>query len=58
MRIHVRAVVNVRAVINIKDVDNSANFVDPVDDPICAAPSSVTASERPEQRFADPVRVA
>ena len=52
------AVVNVQAVVNVKDVDNSAGLVDPVDDAISAAPGAVAASERPEQRLADPVRVA
>jgi hypothetical protein len=52
------AVVNVRAAVNVEDVDSSAALVDPVADAICAAPGAVAASERPEQRFADPVRVA
>jgi hypothetical protein len=52
------AVVNVRAVVNVEDVYNSTALVDPVDDAICASPGAVAASERPEQRFADPVRVA
>jgi hypothetical protein len=52
------AVVNVRAVVDVEDVNNSIALVDPVDDAICAAPCAVAASQRPEQRFADPVRVA
>src|SRR5271169_1642687 len=52
-----RAAVDLRAVVNIEDVDNAAGLVDPVDDAIGAAPSTVTTGERPEQRPADPVRV-
>jgi hypothetical protein len=52
-----RAVVDLRAVVNIEDVDNAAVLIDPVDDAIGAAPGTVTASERPEQRLADPLRV-
>jgi len=50
-------VVNVQAVVNVEDVDNSAALVDPVDDAICAAPCAVAASQRPEERFADPMRL-
>ena len=49
-----RAVIDLRAVVNIEDVDNAASLVDPVDDPIGAAPGAVTASERTKQRLADP----
>ena len=52
-----RAVVDLRAVIDIEDVDDAAVLVDPVDDAIGAAPGPVTASEWPEQRLADPVRI-
>jgi hypothetical protein len=49
--------VDLRAVVDIEDVNNAAVLVDPVDDPISAATGTVTASKRPEQRLADPVRV-
>jgi hypothetical protein len=52
-----RAVVDLRAVVNIEDMDNAAVLIDPVDDAIGAAPGTMTASERPEQRLADPVRI-
>ena len=52
-----RAVVDLRAVIDIEDVDDAAVLVDPVDDAIGTAPGPVTASEWPEQRLADPVRI-
>ena len=52
-----RAVVNLRAVVDVEDVDNAAVLVDPVDDAIGASPGTMTASERPEQRLADPLRV-
>jgi hypothetical protein len=45
-------------VVNVEGVYNSTALVDPVDDAICASPGAVAASGRPEQRFADPVRVA
>jgi len=50
-------VVDLRAVVNIEDVDDAAALVDPVNDAIGPAPGAVTASERPEQRLANPVRV-
>ena len=43
--------------VNIEDMDNTAALVDPVNDAISAAPGTVTASKRPEQRLADPLRV-
>ena len=43
--------------VNIEDMDNTAALVDPVNDAIGAAPGTVTASKRPEQRLADPLRV-
>jgi hypothetical protein len=52
-----RAVIDLRAVVNIEDVDDAAALVDPVDDAIGAAPGAMTASERPEQWLADPLRV-
>jgi hypothetical protein len=52
----VRAV-DLGAVADVEDVDGAGIFVDPVDDPVGAAPGSVTAGQRAEQRFADPVRV-
>ena len=52
-----RAVVDLRAVVDIEDVDNTAILVDPVDDAIGAATGTVTASERPEERLADPLRI-
>ena len=52
-----RAVVNLRAVADVEDVDNAAVLVDPVDDAIGASPGTMTASERPEQRLAHPMRV-
>jgi hypothetical protein len=53
-----RTVIDLRAVIDVEDVDNAAVLVDPVNDAIGAAPGAVTASERPEQRLADPLRVS
>jgi hypothetical protein len=44
-------------VVNIEDVHNVVVLVDPVDDAVGAAPSAMTASERPEERLADPVRI-
>jgi hypothetical protein len=52
-----RAEVDLQAVVNIEDVDNAAILVDPVSDPIGAAPGTVTAGERPKQRLTNPVRV-
>ena len=49
--------VDLRAVVNIEDVDNAGVLVDPIDGAVGAAPGTVTASERPEPRLADPVRV-
>jgi len=43
--------------INIENVDDAAVLVDPVDHAIGAAPSAVTAGERPKQRLANWVRV-
>ena len=43
--------------VDVEDVDGTGVLVDPVDDPIGAAPGSVTACEGAEQRFADAVRV-
>src|SRR5580658_1262192 len=45
------------AVVDVEDVDGLGVLLDPVDDPVGAAPGSVTASQRPEQRFTDAVRV-
>jgi hypothetical protein len=42
---------------NVEDVHNAAGLVDPIDDAVGAAPGAMTASERPEQRLADPARV-
>lgn len=52
-----RPVVNLRTVVDVEDVDNAAVLVDPVDDAIGASPGTMTASERPEQRLAHPMRV-
>jgi hypothetical protein len=52
----VRAV-DLGAVADVEDVEGAGVFVDPVDDPAGAAPGSMTAGQRAEQRFADPVRV-
>ena len=49
--------VDLRALVNIEDVHNVLVLVDSVDDAVGAAPSAMTASERPEERLADPVRV-
>ena len=43
--------------INIEDVDNVVVLVDPIADAVGAAPRAMTASERPEQRLADSLRV-
>ena len=51
------AMVDLRAVVNIKDMDDATVLIDPVDDAIGAALGAVTASERPEQRLGDPLRV-
>ena len=48
--------VDLRAAVNIEDVDKVLALVDPVDNAVIAAPGTVTASERPEKRLADPVR--
>jgi hypothetical protein len=37
-------------VVNVEDVDNAAVLVDLADDAVGAAPGTVTAGERPEQR--------
>ena len=52
-----RAVIDLQAVVNIEDVDHAAALVDPVNDAMGAAPGTVTACERPEQRLAYPLRV-
>jgi hypothetical protein len=43
--------------VNVEDMDNAAVLIDPVHDAIGTAPSAVTASERPEERLANPLRV-
>src|SRR3984893_10740589 len=53
----VRAVVDLRAVVDVEDVDGAGVLLDPVDDPVGAAPGCVTASQRAEQRLTDAVRV-
>jgi hypothetical protein len=50
-------VVNLRAVVDVEDVDGAGVLVDPVDDPVGTAPSSMTAGQGAEQRFADAVRI-
>ena len=52
-----RAVVDLGAVVDIEDVDNTAVLVNSVNDAISAAPGTVTASKRPEQRLANALRV-
>ena len=47
-----------RTEVDIEDVDNAAVLVDLVDGAVGTAPGAMTASERPEQRLADSVRVA
>ena len=49
--------VDLRAVVNIEDMHDTAVLIDPIDDAIGTSPSAVTADERPEQGFADPLRV-
>jgi len=43
--------------INVEDVNDTTAFVDPVNDPVCTAPGAMAASQRPEQRLADAVRI-
>jgi hypothetical protein len=43
--------------VNIEDVHNAMVLLDPVDDAARAAPSPMAASEWPEERLTDPVRV-
>ena len=57
LAVTVGAVVDLRAVVDIEDVDHAAALIDPVDDAVGAAPGAMTAGKRPEQRFADPLRV-
>jgi hypothetical protein len=43
--------------VDVEDVDGSSVLLDPVDDPVGAAPGSVPACEGAEHRFADAVRI-
>ena len=46
--------VNVRAVVDIEHFDDMGLFVDAVNDAVGSTPCAVTASQRAEERFADP----
>ena len=48
-----RAAVGLRAVADVEDVDHMAVLVDAIG----ATPGSLTSGQRPEWRFADPVRI-
>jgi hypothetical protein len=50
-------VVDLSAVVDVEDMDGAGVLLDPVDDPVGAAPGSVTARQRPEQRSSDTARV-
>jgi hypothetical protein len=43
--------------IDIEDMDDASGFIDAVHDPVGAAPGTVTAGQRAEQRLADTLRV-
>lgn len=49
--------VDLGAVVDVEDVNAASFLLDPVDDSVGAAPGSVTACERAEQRFTDAVRI-
>jgi hypothetical protein len=49
--------VDLGAVVDVEDLDRSGVFLDSIDNPVCAAPCSVAASQRAEQRLTDAVRV-
>ena len=48
--------VDLGAVVDVEDLDRAGVFLDSIDNPVCAAPCSVAASQRAEQRLTDAVR--
>lgn len=46
--------VDVRAVVNIEHFDDMGLLIDAVDDAVSSTPRAVTASQRAEERLADP----
>lgn len=46
--------VDVRTVVDIEHFDDMSLFVDAVHDAVSSTPRAVTASQRAEERFADP----
>ena len=49
--------VNVAAMIDVEDMHDAGGFIDAVYDSVGAAPRTVTACERAEQRLADTLRI-
>lgn len=49
--------VNVAATIDVKNMDGTGGFIDAVHDPVGAAPRTVTAGQRAEQRLANTLRI-
>ena len=47
--------INLRTVINVGDLNGTAAVVDPINDPVCAAPGAMAAGQGPGQRLADAV---
>jgi hypothetical protein len=49
--------VNVAAMIDVEDMHGTGGFIDAVHDPAGAAPGTVTACQRAEQRLASALRI-